>query len=100
MEKEIKLTNANSGKKEGKGGSEALERRRTPNNIINLLILESIDISTPNREPEGFPNIPALANIPMEAQPWANDNITTTMKTNLFSEIMANIINVMCLTLL
>jgi len=100
MEKEIKLTNASSGKNEGKGGNEALERRRTPNNIINLLILESIDISTPNREPEVFLNIPALANIPMEAQPWANDNITTTMKTSLFSEIMANIINVICLTLL
>jgi hypothetical protein len=69
MEREIRLTRASSGKKEGKGGKEALERRSTPNNIINLLIFDSIDISTPKREPEAFLNIPALANIPIDAHP-------------------------------
>jgi len=100
IEKEISLTNANSGKKEGKGGKDALERSSTPNNIINLLIFDSIDIRTPSRELVRLLDIPALANIPMDAQPWASDNITTTIKSSLFSEMMANIINVICLTLL
>lgn len=100
MEKEINPTNANSGKNEGKGGKDALERRSTPNIIIKLLILDSIDISTPRREPEVFLSIPALANIPIDAHPWARDNITTTIKRSLFSEIIANIINVIWLTLL
>jgi len=69
IEREIKLTSASSGKKEGNGGKDALERRSTPNSIINLLILDSIDISTPKREPEAFLNIPALANIPIDAHP-------------------------------
>jgi hypothetical protein len=68
-EKEIKPTNANSGKKEGKGGREAFESKSMPSNIINPLILNSIDIRTPIRDPEVFLNIPALANIPMDAQP-------------------------------
>jgi hypothetical protein len=69
IDREIRLTSANSGKKEGKGGRDALVRRSTPNNIINLLILDSIDISTPKREPEAFLNIPALANMPIDAHP-------------------------------
>jgi hypothetical protein len=69
IEKEINLTSANSGKKEGKGGKDALERSNTPNNIISLLIFDSIDMRTPRREPEAFLNIPALANIPIDAQP-------------------------------
>lgn len=52
IEKEIKPTNANSGKKEGNGGREALESKSIPNNIINALILDSIDSNTPMRDPE------------------------------------------------
>jgi hypothetical protein len=63
------VTRANSGKKEGNGGREALESKRSPNNIISPLILDSIVINTPIRDPEVFLNIPALANIPIEAQP-------------------------------
>jgi hypothetical protein len=100
IEKEIKPTNANSGKKEGNGGREALESRRTPNNIINPLILDSIDINTPIRDLEEFLNIPALANIPIDAQPWARESIKTTRNNNLLLEIIAIIINVICLTLL
>lgn len=100
MEKEIKPTNASSGKKEGKGGREALESRSIPNSIINLLILDSIDINTPIRDPEEFLNIPALANIPMDAQPWARESIKTTKNKSLLLEIIAIIINVICLTLL
>jgi len=69
MVKEIKATKANSGKKDGKGGKEALDNNKTPNNIISPLILDSVDIKTPMREPDTFPSIPALANIPIEAQP-------------------------------
>jgi hypothetical protein len=100
MEKEIKPTNANSGKKEGKGGREALESRSIPNNIINPLILDSIDINTPIRDLEEFLNMPALANIPIDAQPWARESISTTRNNSLLLEIIAIIINVMCLTLL
>lgn len=100
MEKEIKPTNANSGKKEGKGGREALESRSIPNNIINLPILDSIDISTPIRDPEEFLSIPALANMPIDAQPWAKESIKTTRNNSLLLEIIAIIMNVMCLTLL
>jgi len=99
-EKEISLTNANSGKKEGKGGREALERRSTPSININPLILDSIDIRTPTREPEVFLSIPALANIPMDAQPWAKESITTTRNKNLLLEMIASIMKVICLTLL
>lgn len=100
MEKEIKPTNANSGKKEGKGGREALESRSIPNNIINPPILDSIDISTPIRDPEELLSIPALANIPIDAQPWAKESIKTTKNNSLLLEIIAIIMNVMCLTLL
>lgn len=100
MEKEIKPTNANSGKKEGKGGREALESKSIPNNIISILILDSIDISTPIRDLEELLNMPALANIPIDAQPWARESIKTTKNTNLLLEITAIIINVICLTLL
>lgn len=100
MEKEIKPTNANSGKKEGKGGREALESRSIPNNIINLPILDSIDISTPIRDPKEFLSIPALANMPIDAQPWAKESIKTTRNNSLLLEIIAIIMNVMCLTLL
>lgn len=100
MEKEIKPTKTSSGKKEGKGGREALESRSIPNSIINLLILDSIDINTPIRDPEEFLNIPALANIPMDAQPWARESIKTTKNNSLLLETIAIIINVICLTLL
>jgi hypothetical protein len=100
MEKEIKPTNTNSGKKEGKGGREALESRSIPNNIINPLILDSIDINTPIRDPEEFLSMPALANIPIDAQPWARESINTTINNSLLLEIIAIIINVICLTLL
>lgn len=99
-EKEIKPTSINSGKKEGKGGREALESRSIPNSIINPLILDSIDSNTPIRDLEEFLNIPALANMPIEAQPWARESIKTTKNNSLLLEIMAIIINVICLTLL
>jgi hypothetical protein len=100
IEKEIKPTNANSGKKEGKGGREALESKSIPSNIINTLILDSIDINTPIRDLEEFLNIPALANMPIDAQPWARESIKTTRNNSLLLEIIAIIINVICLTLL
>lgn len=100
IEKEIKPTNANSGKKEGKGGREALESKSIPNNIINPLILDSIDINTPIRDLEEFLNIPALANIPIDAQPWARESIKTARNNSLLLEIIAIIINVIWLTLL
>jgi len=100
MEKEIKPTNANSGKKEGKGGREALESKSIPNNIIRPLILDSIDIKTPIRDLEEFLNMPALANIPIDAQPWARESINTTKNNSLLLETIAIIINVICLTLL
>lgn len=100
IEKEIKPTNANSGKKEGKGGREALESKSIPNNIINPLILDSIDINTPIRDLEELLNIPALANIPIDAQPWARESIKTARNNSLLLEIIAIIINVIWLTLL
>lgn len=69
MEKETKPTSASSGKKEGKGGREALESKSNPRSIISLLILDSIDSRTPIRDLEALLNIPALANIPIDAQP-------------------------------
>jgi hypothetical protein len=100
IEKEIKPTNANSGKKEGKGGREALESRSTPNIIINPAILDSIDINTPIRDLKELLNMPALANMPIDAQPWAKESIKTARNNNLLLEIIAIIMNVICLTLL
>lgn len=99
-EKEIKPTSANSGKKEGKGGREALESKSIPNIIISPLILDSIEIKTPIRDLKEFLNIPALANKPIDAQPWAKDNIITTKNNSLLLEITPIIMKVMCLTLL
>jgi hypothetical protein len=52
IEKEIKPTSANSGKKEGKGGKEALESKSNPRSIITPLILDSMDNRTPMRDLE------------------------------------------------
>ncbi len=89
-----------SGKKDGRGGIEALDIKISPSPKIKGLKLISSLSRLPIRENELWLEAPLIKNIPIEAQPWAKDIIITLRKMIFLKDIKPSIIKVMCVTLL
>jgi len=74
--------------------------KSNPSIIITQKRVVSDPTKVPKREDVECLIIPAIRNIPIAAQPWASETITTLTKVSLVIEISPTIINVMCVTLL
>jgi len=89
-----------SGKKEGIGGIDAFAIKINPKTINTQKWLTLGLILNPSREPVECAISPALLNIPIEAQPWANDNKITIKNISLLNEQIETIIKVIWVILL
>ena len=89
-----------SGKKDGKGGIEALSTKSAPSKIDLQAIFASPPRSAIKRLPLELLKAPALANSPQAAQPCAKERRPIIRLNSTVSLKIPTVIRVMCVTLL